>query len=276
LPKSSVIASIGGHPQIAKATARLVLRQDAAVLDDNPRELFALQEEILGRCLDFSSLTEVERDILSLLSWVPHLASALMRDCVVGRRGVAPKVFAETLANLERGCLIQVSGPNYLISPPMRALFRRKHGLGSSELRLGFAACLQAEWKRAKADERVPTELVDALLFMAALEGGSFPSEFVGLMLPSTLQELVRGVYDNRHLSERSSLEQVVRWGSMATGMVMDETTREEILSLVAMSQSRLHDKPGAEATLRLMDERLYRSRYYVRAFHVLRAPLIF
>jgi len=177
LPKPSVIASIGGHPQIAKATARLALRQGAAVLDDDPRELFALQEEILAKCLDFSNLIDLERDILSLLSWVPHLASALMRDCVVVRRGAAPKAFAETLANLERGCLIQVSGPNYLISPPMRALFRRKHGLGSTELRSSFAACLQAEWELAKSEERVPTELVDALLFMAVLEGGSFPSE---------------------------------------------------------------------------------------------------
>ena len=269
LPKPFVIASIGGHPQIAKATARLILRQGTAVLNDDQRELFALQEEILARCLDFSNLSNIERDVLSLLSWVPHLASALMRNCIVVRRGGAPEAFAETLASLERGCLIQVSGPNYLISPPMRALFRRKHGLGSNELRRAFAECLQAEWENAKAQERVPTELVDALLFMAALEGGSFPSEFAGLMLPSTLQELVRGVYDNRHQSEQSSLEQVVRWGSMAIGMDMDDTAREEILSFVARSQSRLHDKAGAEATLRFMDERLYRSRHYLRAFHI-------
>jgi hypothetical protein len=243
LPKHAVIEAIGGHPQIAKAAAHLVIQQGAAVIDNDPRELFALQEEILTRCLDFVNLTAIEKDVLSILSWVPHLNSEPLRDCLVERHGVTPQDFAETLASLERRCLIQISGPNYHIAPPMRGLFRRKHGYGSTELRQAFAATLREEWERASEEDRVPTELVDAVLFMAALEGGTFPPEFKDLMLPSTLQEVVRDVYNSRDEGGRDALEQVVQWGSVAQTMTMDETAREEILSFVLREKTGLVTK---------------------------------
>jgi hypothetical protein len=272
LPKAAVISAIGGHPQIAKAAARLVLQQGAAVLDNEPSELFAVQEEILSRCLDFENLTTIEKDVLSILSWVAHLNSKILEDCLVSRHGVTGKNYAETLASLELGCLIQISGPNYHIAPPMRGLFRRKHGYGSEELRHAFAATLKKEWESANKEGRVPTELVDTLLFMAALEGGTFPVEFRSLLLPSTLQELVNDVYNRRHEgNERKVLEQVIQWGSVAETMMMDETTREEILSYVSRAYSRLNDKAGAEAALRLIDSRNYRSRFYLRAFYIRR-----
>lgn len=268
LPKQSIIHAIGGHALIARATARLVMRDGPAVLNDDPRALFIQQDRILGHCLDYDRLDAVEKDVLSLLSWVPRLDSGLLRTCLVDGRRVPPEEFSQTLSRLSQRCLIINSDANYAIASPIRALFRRKHGHGSADLLAVFAALLRREWVDAKVEGRTSTELLDALVYMTALEGGTLAPEFRGLVLPATIQEVVAATYRNREGQETAALESVVRWGSLVRTMPMDETVREEILSYVARAQTRLGD-PDAEGTLRQIDDKHYRSRHYLRAFHI-------
>lgn len=269
LPSDDVIRVIGGHPAIARATAALVAQAGPAVLEADPTDLFSLQEEVLGDSLDFEGRSSVERDILSVLSWVPQLAGDTLRRVVVERHTIEPEQFAEATSRLILACLVEVSGANYLISSHMRSLFRRKHGYGSKELMTAFSAALKDEFERAKQNDELRAELFDALVFMTAIEGGTLPPEFKNLLLPSTLQELVKETYDRSH-DDHEALRRVVVWGSSALNGKMDESTREEILTHVLRSRVRLrNDDAEVEQLLALFDARFYRSRFYMRAFYL-------
>ncbi len=268
LPANEVIRTIGGHPGIARATAALVARKGPAVVNSDPSDVFALQEDVLGESLNFANLNEMQKDVLSVLSWVPQLSGDTLRRIVMGRHQVEPERFADTVSELILICLVEVSGANYLIASPVRSLFRRLHGYGSEELRTAFSTALHEEWELAKQNDEMRAELLDAIAYMAALEGGSLPSEFRALLLPSTLQQVVRETYDRGH-DDRETLHRVVAWGKPAMKMAMDETTREEILSYVVRALSRLGDEKSTEELLDLFDNRGYRSRFYLRAFYM-------
>lgn len=268
LPSADVIRTIGGHPGIARATAALVAQRGPAVLEAHPADLFSLQEEVLGDSLDFVHRTPVERDVLSVLSWVPQLAGDTLKRVVLGRNGISPEKFADAVSGLILACLVEVSGANYLISAPIRSLFRRLHGYGSKDLMAAFSAALTEELERARRDDELRAELMDALAFMAAIEGGTLPPEFRELLLPSTLQEVVKETYDRGH-DDLDALRRVVAWGASALKARMDETAREEILSYVLRAHVRLGNEDEAERLLDFFDERSYRSRFYMRAFYL-------
>lgn len=267
LPSADIIRTIGGHPGIARATAALVAQRGPAVLDAHPADLFSLQEEVLGDSLDFAHRTPVERDVLSVLSWVPQLAGDTLKRIVLQRTNISTVDFADAVSGLILACLVEVSGASYLISAPIRSLFRRLHGYGSRELMAAFSKTLREELERARQNDELRAELLDALAFMAAIEGGTLPTEFRDLLLPSTLQEVVKETYDRGH-DDPEALRRVVAWGSSALKARMDETAREEILSYVVRAHVRL-GSDEAERLLDFFDERSYRSRFYLRAFHL-------
>ena len=106
---------------------------------------------------------------------------------------------------------------------------------------------------------------------MSALEGGTLPAEFKPLLLSSTLQEVVRETYDAGH-ENRASLQRVVDWGRPAQTMVMDETTREEILSYVVRALVRLGNKDGdVDELLTIFYRKGYRSYHYINGFYLRR-----
>ncbi len=266
LPSDGTVNLIGGHPTVARNVARLLATRGPLVVEGDPRQLFDIQEEILSESLSFESLSQVERDLLSVLSWVPRLDSKLLRATVLASSNIGPKELAETIDYLITACLVQITGPNYSISAPIRGMFRRKHGYGSIELRQSFADQLRRAWEEAVGNDELKTELFDAFVYMTALEGGSLPKEFSGLLLASTLQDVVREAYDRRH-NDENALHRAVTWGLPAKQMRMDETTREEILSYVLRSQVRLQRIPEARETLSFMQKKGYRSVAYLEAF---------
>ncbi|WP_408595021.1 TIR domain-containing protein (plasmid) [Paracoccus marcusii] len=268
LPHIDIINQIGGHPGIAKAAAVLVARKGPAVITSDPRDFYQLQDDVLAECLNFENLSETQKDVLSVLSWVPQLPGKTLLDIICDRRGVKREAFGEEVNDLILMCLIDVIGANYAIAAPVRTLFRRQHGYGSTDLMKSFSASLMIEWDKAKKDGKLKAEILDAIAYMVALEGGTLPAEFKGLLLPSTLQEVVRDTYDRGH-DDPAMFDRVINWGSTAKSMPMDETTREEILSYVIRAMARAGDENGSEDLLKYFDERRYRSRFYLRAFYL-------
>lgn len=268
LPSTEILRSIGGHPGIARAASVLVAKKGPIVLDSDPHDLFALQEEYLSESLDFANLSNIEKDVLSILSWVPQLGGDMLRNVILEQHQIEVKKFADAVSGLILACLIEVSGANYQITDPVRTLFRRLHGYGSKQLMTVFSATLNDAWTRALKNDDLRTEILDAIAYMAAIEGGTLPHEFRSLLLPSTLQEVVRNTYDRNH-DNPEALRRVVTWGLPAMKMTMDETTREEILSYVVRAQSRLGAEAEAEDLLDFFDKQSYRSRFYLRAFYV-------
>lgn len=268
LPGNQIVTGIGGHPQVAKIAARIIATQGPSVLDHDPKKLYDIQDEILGSSIDLGAISVDEQKILSVLSWVPQLSSELLSEVIIGKEGVGPSAFSDCLSNLERGCMIQSVGSNYSIAAPIRLLFRRKYGYGSEQLRASFASVLKEAGDKAIEGEQVKTDLIDALLFMASIEGGTLDPAFRHLLLPSSLQSVIQAAYDSRWRDD-TALERVIAWGSVAKTMKMDEGTREEILSYVIRAQCRLNKKSDAEQNLSFIDAKLYRSRHYLRSFYI-------
>lgn len=268
LPNDRVIQSIGGHPTVARSVARLLALRGPAVVNGDIKQLYDIQEAVLAESLGFDNLSHPERDILSILSWVPKLNATMLSELITKHHNIKTEKFSNIIEYLMAGCLLQISGANYLISSPIRGMFRRKHGYGSTELRSVFAERLREAWAQAVADDEMKSELFDAFVYMTALEGGTLPKEFNGLLLASTLQDLVRDAYDRRH-NDDSALERVVSWGVPAMEMRMDENTREEILSYVVRAQVRLHRIGDANHTIEFMKKRGYRSTAYLEAFAI-------
>ncbi len=271
LPNGHVIRAIGGHPGIARTTAHLIAKTGAQALNDNMKDLYIAQDQVLSKSLSFDRLDVVERDVLSILSWVPRISAFIVRDVVCELHQMSPEKFSDVVGSLALSCLMVVSGPNYAISGPIRSMFRRLHGFGSKELQEHLARTLESEWRQSTAIDEFPTEIFDALVFMLALEGASFPAELQRLLLPATLHGVVKDTYDGGH-DDDDAMRRVVALGLPAQGMRMqriDETTREEILSFVVRAQTRLQDHQGAKALLKFFDERGYRSAFYLRAFYI-------
>lgn len=246
LPSKEVIQSIGGHPGIARATAALVARKGPAVVDSDPSDLFALQEDVLGESLNFANLNEMEKDVLSVLSWVPQLSGETLRKVILERHKAAKERFAETVSELILACLVEISGSNYLITGPVRSLFRRLHGYGSRELLVAFSATLRAEWELAKQNDELRADLLDALAYMAALEGGTLPPEFRALLLPSTLQAVVRESYDRGH-DDPDALHRVVAWGMPAMKMAENDRIDVDVAQSLQQPGLDLIDPPSAD-----------------------------
>lgn len=266
MPSDSILSGIGGHPQIAKIAARIAASQGIAILEHDPKKLYDIQEEILGSSVDLTILSEDEQKILSLLSWVPRLNSEILAEVMIGKEGQSGKDFSDCLSNLERSCLIQSVGSSYNIASPIRMLFRRKYGYGSESLRTGFSEVLKYAGEKAKHGDQIDLDLIDAVVFMASIEGGTLDPTFQKLLLPSTLQSVIKSTYDSRSHDE-DALDRVVAWGASAKDMRMDEATREEILSYVIRAQCRLGKGEQAEKLLEFFDAKVYRSRHYLWSF---------
>lgn len=265
LPNDGIIQAIGGHPSIARATARLLAQKGAVIINNNPKDVFDIQDRTLSATLGFERLTDLQKDTLSLLSWVQRLDGAMLQDVICDRHKISEQEFAEMLGDFIVSCLVQLSGSDYMISPPIRSVFRRKFGYGSPELRKAFAGRLRTEWDKSQAAGQFSFELFDTFVHMTALEGGTLPPEFGKLLSPATLQEVVKEGYDNRHIDE-AGLDRAISWGLPAKSIPMDETVREEILSYVLRSQIRKNDARGAKDTLEYMKKRSYRSQFYLEA----------
>jgi len=266
-PSNELIREIGGHPDIAKAVVRLIAQRGNYILERDQGSLFGIQDEVLSENLDVQALTEIQKKALCILSWVPQLDGRLLEAAVLAQ-GESKGSFITAIENLILGCLIQVSENSFSISSAIREMFRRKYGMGPNPLLGQFSDVLRAEWRRSVEANEFRTELFDAFVYMHALEGKELPIELRKLLLPSTLEEVVRETYARgRQEDDKDAYQRVINWGAIAADMDIDETVREEILSTVIRAQVRLERYQDAEELLLLFDDNGYRSTSFLRGF---------
>lgn len=271
-PNESLIRSIGGHPQIAKAAVRLVAQKGQLILEKNPAPLFSIQDEVLSENLHLSALTESQKTILCILSWVPQLDGKILEKVLGVEDDMSNVEFISALEDLLLGCLILVTENSFMISAAIREMFRRRYGYGPDGLLKRFSEVLKDEWAHARANNEFISEIFDAFVFMHALEGKSLPDEFKRLLLPSTLHDVIKETYDRgRDDDDQEALRRVAVWGNIARDMKMDDAVREEILSTVVHAHIRLSEYDKAESLIKIFDERGYRNAAFLRGFSLRR-----
>jgi tetratricopeptide (TPR) repeat protein len=254
-----LVRAIGGHADVANAAVRLAAVKGSHILERDPRQLFNIQNTILGESIEEDALTDTQRKILCLLSWVPALNGSLLEKVLLSD-GVSAGDVLSALENLVLGCLVIASGPNYSISPPIRFLFRRFNITPPELLRI-FSKELSAEWQAAQRQGNFRTDLFEAFVFMHSLEGRALPRELRPLLTPGMLHDVIRETYARgKDETDTETLERVILWGQIAEDMKMSEATREEILSTIARAKIRLGKFAEAEETIKGMTSRGYRS----------------
>ncbi len=254
-----LVRAIGGHADVANAAVRLVSIKGRHILERDPRQLFNIQNAILGENIEGGALTDLQRKILMLLSWVPHLNAELLERILVSD-GAATDQIIEAIENLMAGCLLIVSGSTYTISPAIRIMFRRFNLTPPRLLKL-FAQELSNEWNKARENGLFRIDLFESFVFMIALEGKTLPKELLPLLTSGTLFEVVRDTYARgKDEADKEALEKVITWGLVAEDMLMSEAAREDILSVVARAQIRLGQFGEADKTLEFMRSKHYRS----------------
>ncbi len=261
----SLLLHIGGHPMLARAYVRLVEQYGSGVFERSPSKVYQIQESILKDNLSADLLTQAQQQVLHVLSWLPKLDGKLL-EAICAEEGRRGEPFADELNDLILGCLVETHGSAFSISGAVRSMFRRRFGFGSDAL-LGRLA---DEIKRALDEENAAgtlrSDTIDAVTFIYALEGKTLPDAFKKLLLPSTLEMLVRDAY-NSGRENAASYDTAIRWGVVAENMRMDEGTREEILGTVVRSYIRQEEFDRADALLKKIEQRGYRSKFFLRGF---------
>ncbi|KQZ61439.1 hypothetical protein ASD67_19650 [Sphingopyxis sp. Root1497] len=167
-------------------------------------------------------------------------------------------------------CLITANGDGYSIASELREIFRRRYGFGDDKLLQYFSDELSKQWEEESSSGRFNANLMDTIIFIFSMAGKALPESFKELMLPSRLAEIVRFRY-NQGRHNREDLDGVIRWGLASEAIKMDETVREEILSIVVQAMIRNRKFSEADALLDTIGRRGYRSVPFLRGFRLRR-----
>lgn len=264
-----LVEAIGGHPDVANAAVRLAKQRGTAILERDPRQLFSVQQSIIGDSVRPDALSTASRKVLDVLSWLPNLGSDLLESIVVGELGVKQEEFDSTIESLVLGCLIYANGPRLAIANSVRQLYRRYNVADDGTVK-AMAKVFNAAWAKAE-DQGFRDDLFSAFVFMHLLDGSALPSQLKALLTPSNLYDVVRDAYARGKQTESDrTIEQAIEWGRLGFEMKMGEGLREEILSTVARAQTRLGHYNDALTTIAEMKRRHYRQVTFLEG-HLLR-----
>jgi len=268
-PTRELLIQIGGHPVLARAYVRLAEQYGTQFFDRSPAKLYAIQDGILQDNLGADKINEHQKKILHVLSWLPKLDGYVLERICLENEGNR-EAYNESLNDLILGCLVEAKASAFSISGAVRSMFRRQFGYGPDALLERMASTLGTELKEADEKGTVRADLIDAIIFMHALTGTALPAQFRALLLPSTLETLVRDAY-NSGREDDLSYDLAIKWGLIAEEMRMEEIVREEILGSVVRAYVRKEDFPEANRLLDKFDSRNYRSRYFLRGFSLMK-----
>lgn len=262
--------SIGGHPGVAKAAVRLVANEGLDFIEKRPSNFFSIQDYILAHNIDDKNLSDEQKAILLVLSWVPSLNGSSLERVIRGYLQCSEEDFIDSIEELLLSCLITSNSEGYSIAAELREIFRRRYGFGDDALLQYFSDELSKQWEEESARGRFNANLVDTIIFIFSMAGKALPESFKDLMLPSRLAEIVRFRY-NQGRHNRDDLNGVIRWGLASETIKMDETVREEILSIVLQAMIRNRKFEDADALLDKIGKRGYRSVPFLRGFRLRR-----
>lgn len=266
---SDLVQAIGGHPDVANAAVRLAKQRGTGILERDPRQLFSVQQAIIGESVRPDALSAPSRQILDVLGWLPNLGSDLLEAIVVDELGIEPDEFNSTIENLILGCLLYANGPRLAIANSVRQIYRR-YNVADDKTVAAMAKVFKNAWAKVQ-DQGFRDDLFTAFLFMHLLDGSALPKELKTLLTPSNLYDVVREVYARGKQSEDDAvIEQAINWGCAALEMNMSEGLREEILSTVTRAQIRLRRYSDATNTIEYMKKRSYRQVAFLQG-HLLR-----
>ena len=261
----TLLKIIGGHPDLARAAARLASQMGQEVIASDPAALFDFQEGILKNNIQDKSLSATQKAILIILSWVPSLPSATLLS-IIKEDGVDELAFSDAVRGLIIGCLVEYIDNDVVISSAVRYYVRRRFGYGDSIYLRRLSKYLEHAVRNSSSSKGLSNSLVDAAIFAICLEGRAVPKELKRIITPAILQRIIADAY-RAGRDDEEMYRKVIKWGEYADNIEMPNDTRWQILSTVCQAHIRLREFASARDKLAILDNGKAPERFFIAGF---------
>ncbi len=234
-PTQQARAAIGGHPLTARYYAQALSKYGDLLEEKAVHEVILAQRAMFADFLAYDKLADAERDLLSLLSWVPEIGAEMLSDLC---NAIPIHDYETVLERLFLASLVEFRGGKYSISGPVRLVFRQLYGDGNSSVGLRVAELLG---KGLETEDDLSHELIDIATYTLLLFAGDFPLEAKELLSPSTILRATRALYR----SARDSLgpknyARVIALCQAGLSMTKEDQLRRDITAVQARSFMRM------------------------------------
>ncbi len=254
---------IKGHPATANYTALLVnggRSIESLVLSSEP--LAAFQDQILSEIFDSRILSEIQRKILSLLSWFPKLSAQLIAQ-VFADEAVAR--LANELDELVEFSLVdQAETGSYKAPAVVASSYRRRRSGTDQDVFNRMSELLINAFGAGDLD----FELIDALLVALVETGQEISERLLRTLTPARIEPVIEREYDagmGATGSEASAhFERCFKLANLAKEMRTSDDSLENILFYGADSSVRLGTLP--EEMLLIMRRKGFLTADYIQA----------
>lgn len=260
---------VHGHPATTHFAAKFINSgKNLDSVNENPEPIYAFQQRVLGEILSEELLGEDQRRIIALLSVFPRLSFSILARVLEMPR----KQLAFDLWELQEASLIAATGSEYYSSPSVVANRARKELSADTEALLNEVKLLIED---DMTDNKLDSQLIDALLIASVTPNGEVPAELNGLVTSSSLLTMVTDRFFRArevHKGSREIYLSAYSLSKLALEMETSDDAVEQILFTGGDSAIRAGVFP--EEIIKKMQDAALPSVYYLQgsyAFHVLK-----
>ena len=234
-PEIKALSTIGGHPVLAKHYASSIVGLGEALEDESVYEVIMQQKTLFSGFLSYNNLNEDQRDMLSVLSWIPHADANLLDEIFLS---IPINNYKVELLELHLSSLVEYNSGRYAISGPVRHIFRQLYGDGSKETALKVASALAG---KISDQELLSREIIDLTTYLLLLFSGDLPAKVRAVLSPSTLLRSARTLYQrSRERATPPEYERVINLCEAALNLTAESTLQRDLSAVKARSLLRL------------------------------------
>lgn len=181
---------INGHPATANYVSMLVRSgrsMDSLVI--SPAPIAAFQDRILIALYESQILTEIQKSILRLLSWLPRLSASIISQVFSSEE---KDNLTEALWELvEFSLLTQADFNKYSCPAVVSSTYRRRNEGGYDDILNRVAEVLKSQFE----DDKLDYELIDSLLVAIVSSGMEISPALRKLLTPARLLPAIENEY---------------------------------------------------------------------------------
>jgi len=216
---------------------------------------------MLSDFLSYENLDKDERDILAILSWVPHIQPRLFDELCAS---VGVKDYGESIENLVLASLIEYQGGYYAISGPVRLVFRQMYGDGDKDVGIKIAETLATKLQNP---DLITSEIVDTVSFLLLIGGRDLPDSIQRVISPSSILRAARALYQrSRDKPGQAEYSRVAELAEAGLEIARERTVRLDLMAVRARAFLRLRRWNDADLIIREIEASGGRQALPIRA----------
>jgi hypothetical protein len=260
-PSPQARNSIGGHPVLARHYAYAISQYGESAEERAVYDTILEQKNMLSAFLSYDNLSDNERHILAILSWLPHTQPQLFDEICAA---VGIKDYDDAIENLILASLIEYQRGYYAISGPVRLVFRQMYGDGDKDIGLKVAATLGS---RLNDPDLITSEIVDTVSFLLLICGKDLPANILNIISPTSVLKAARTLYQrSRSGPGQAEYSRVVDLTQAGLEITKERAVRLDFMAVQARAFLRLRRWDDADSIIREIEATGGRQALPIRA----------